>query len=315
MTVKPFIKKNFSIIMTYAVAILLLIFVSILRPGYASSNNLRILSISVSILGITAMGQMIVILTGGMDLSIPWMFTIAAFLTANLTGGDNGKLIYAIPVVLLAGLVMGTFNGVGVAYVGIAPVIMTMASNIIFQGLLVGLTGGTPGGAAPSLLKEFAQGTVAGFSPLFLSWIVISILFFILVAKSPYGRKLYAIGNSNTVALFSGINVKRVRVSAYAVCGMMAALAGILFSGRISQLYLGMGDPYQMQSVSAVAIGGVSLLGGSGSYIGTIGGVCVLVILEGLLSALGITQSIQKIVYGVVLFLAVLLSSRRRDAR
>lgn len=315
MTAKRFIKGNFSIIMTYVVAVLLLTFVSVLRPGYASPNNLRILSITASILGITAMGQMLVVLTGGMDLSIPWMFTIAAFLTANLTGGDGGKLIYAIPVVLGAGLLMGTFNGIGVAYVGIAPVIMTMASNIIFQGLLVGLTGGTPGGSAPQALKNFAGGQIAGFSPLFLFWIVISVLFFIVIAKSPYGRKLYAIGNSDTVALFSGINVRLVRVSAYSLCGMMAALAGILFSGRISQLYLGMGDPYQMQSVSAVAIGGVSLLGGSGSYVGTVAGVFVLVILDGLLSAMGIAQSIQKIVYGVVLFLAVLLSSRKRGAR
>ena len=315
MTMKNLLKKNFPIFMTYLVAVLLLTFVSVLRPGYASPNNLRILSISASVLGITAMGQMVVILTGGMDLSIPWMFTIAAFLTANLTGGENGKLIYAIPIVLAAGFLMGTFNGIGVAYVGIAPVIMTMASNIIFQGLLVGLTGGTPGGAAPKALKSFAGGSIAGFSPLFLFWAGISILFFIMVAKSPYGRKLYAIGNSDTVALFSGINVKLVRVSAYSVCGLMAALAGILFSGRISQLYLGMGDPYQMQSVSAVAIGGVSLLGGSGSYIGTIAGVFVLVVLDGLLSALGIAQSIQKIVYGVVLFLAVLLSSKRRSGR
>ena len=106
-----------------------------------------------------------------------------------------------------------------------------------------------------------------------------------------------------------------MRVSAYAVCGVFAALAGIVCSGRISQLYLGMGDVYQMQSVSAVAIGGVSLLGGSGSYVGTVAGVLVLVILDGLLSALGIAQSIQKIIYGIVLFLAVLLASRKKSTR
>ena len=106
-----------------------------------------------------------------------------------------------------------------------------------------------------------------------------------------------------------------MRTSAYMVCGFFAALAGILFSGRVSQLYLGMGDPYQMQSVSAVAIGGVSLLGGSGSYIGTVAGVLVLVMLDGVLSALGFAQSVQKIIYGVVLMLAVLLSSRKQKVR
>ncbi len=310
-----FVKKNFSVFMTFVIALLLLVFISVLRPGYANVNNLRVLSITASFLGLTAMGQMTAILTGGMDLSIPWMFTIAAFLTGNLTQGGNEKLFFAVPVILLVGVLMGAFNGIGIAYVGIAPVIMTMASNIIFQGLLVGITGGTPGGTAPQALKDFANGSLGGVSTMLLFWIAISVAFYVMIARSPYGRRLYAIGNNDTVALFSGINVKLMRTSAYMVCGFFAALAGILFSGRVSQLYLGMGDPYQMQSVSAVAIGGVSLLGGSGSYIGTVAGVLVLVMLDGVLSALGFAQSVQKIIYGVVLMLAVLLSSRKQKGR
>ena len=183
MTAKSFLKKNFSIFMTFIIALLLLVFISILRPGYANVNNLRVLSITASFLGLTAMGQMAAILTGGMDLSIPWMFTIAAFLTGNLTQGENGKLIFAIPVILLVGVLMGAFNGIGIAYVGIAPVIMTMASNIIFQGLLVGITGGTPGGTAPQALKDFANGSVGGISTMLLFWIAISVVFYIIIAK------------------------------------------------------------------------------------------------------------------------------------
>ncbi len=315
MTAKNFMKRNFSIVMTFVVALLLLLFISILRPGYANVNNIRVLSITAAFLGMTAMGQMAAVLTGGMDLSIPWMFTIASFTTANLTQGDNGKLLYVIPLVLVLGILMGAFNGIGIAYVGIAPVIMTMASNIIFQGLLVGLTGGTPGGSAPQALKDFANGSVGSISNMLIFWIGISVIFYIMIARSPYGRKLYGIGHSDTVTLFSGINVKLTRASAYMVCGFFAALAGILYSGRVSQLYLGMGDRYQMQSVSAVAIGGVSLLGGSGSYIGTMAGVLVIVMLEGVLSALGLPQSVQNIVYGVLLLLAVLLSSRKQKTR
>lgn len=315
MDVKKIWRKHSTIIMTYLIAAALLIFVSIMRPGYASASNLKILSVQAAVLGITALGQTFVILTGGMDLSIPWMFTIASFMLASLTGGSDAKLIYAVPLVLLTGTIMGIFNGVGIAYVGIAPVIMTMASNIIFQGLLVGITGGMPGGAAPQLIKDFATGTFCGISTLFLFWLVLSALVILFLVRTPYGRKLYAVGNSETVALFSGIHVKRMKVSVYAVCGFMAALAGIVYSGRLGQLYLGMGDPYQMQSVSAVAIGGVSLLGGSGSYVGTMAGVLILVVLDGLLSAMNIPQSVQKIVYGVVLFLAVLISSRRKNER
>ena len=117
MTAKKFMKKNFSIIMTFVIALLLLLFISILRPGYANVNNLRVLSITASFLGMTAMGQMAAILTGGMDLSIPWMFTIAAFTTANLSQGDDSKLIFTIPIVLGLGILMGAFNGFGIAYV------------------------------------------------------------------------------------------------------------------------------------------------------------------------------------------------------
>ncbi len=314
MTVQSVWKKNGSIIVTFLVAFLLLGFVSIVKPGYASMANLRVLSISIAVLGLTALGQTFPILTGGMDLSIPWMFCIGGYLCAGITGGDNTKLIYAVPVVLIVGLIMGSFNGFGIAYVGIAPVIMTMASNIIYQGLLVGITEGTPGGSIPPVFKQLASGGTGIVGWLFIVWLVISVLAWVVFAKTPYGRKIYAVGNSETCALFSGINVKFLKMSAYALCGMMATLAGMLYSGKVSQLYLGMGDTYQMASVSAVAIGGVSLVGGSGSYIGTMAGCFVIVILEGLLAAMNFSQGVQKIIYGVVLFLAVMISSRKKNA-
>ena len=315
METKRFIKKNSSIILTFAIAFLLLVFVSVVKTGYASMANLKVISISIGVLGLTALGQTFPILTGGMDLSIPWIFCIGGYLCAALTGGDNSKLIYAVPVVLIAGLIMGTFNGFGIAYVGIAPVIMTMASNIIFQGLLVGLTEGTPGGSIPKAVKALASGGAGFIGSLFVFWILVSIVAWLTLSKTPYGRKIYAVGNSETCSLFSGISVKLTKMSAYSICGMMAALAGMLYSGKLSQLYLGMGDTYQMASVSAVAIGGVSLIGGSGSYVGTMAGCFVIVILEGLLAAMNFSQGVQKIVYGIVLFLAVLISSKKKSSR
>lgn len=312
MRMKAFWKKSGSIILTFLVAFLLFAFISVVKPGYANIANIRVLSISIAILGLTALGQTLPILTGGMDLSIPWMFCIGGYLCAALTGGDNSKLIYAVPAVLIVGLVMGTFNGFGIAFVGIAPVIMTMASNIIFQGLLVGLTEGTPGGRIPDALKSLALEGNSIVGRLFIVWLVISVAAWLLLVKTPYGRRIYAVGNSETCSLYSGINVKLMKLSAYALCGMMAALAGMLYAGRVSQLYLGMGDTYQMASVSAVAVGGVSLVGGSGSYIGAMAGCFVIVILEGLLAAMSFSQGVQKIIYGIVLFLAVLLSSRKK---
>jgi len=130
------------------IAIMLLVFVSIARPGYGNIDNLNLLAVMAAILGITSLGQTFVVLTAGLDLSIPWMFSISAFLMAGLSHGQDEALFYVVPFVLLVGFGMGLLNGFGVAYIGISPIIMTMATNIIFQGLLIGITGGMPSGGA-----------------------------------------------------------------------------------------------------------------------------------------------------------------------
>ncbi|MDR1581628.1 MAG: ABC transporter permease [Synergistaceae bacterium] len=310
MNLKKFLFRHSAVIITYTAAFSLLMFVSVARPGYSSLKNLNILSVTAAILGFTVLGQTFVILTGGMDLSIPWMFALSAFLMASLTNGKNEPLYYVIPLVLLVGAGMGFVNGFGVAYIGVAPVIMTMSTNIIFQGLLLGFTGGMPGGKAPDALRTLANGTTGGLSTLFLLWLLISAAGLLVFYKTPFGRNIYAVGCNEKVALFSGINVKRTRLAAYSICGLTAALGGILYSGRLGQLYLGMGDTYQMQSVAAAAIGGISLAGGKGSYVGAVAGVLILVILDGFLSAMNIPPSVQKIVYGGALFMAVFLSAR-----
>ena len=150
---------------------------------------------------------------------------------------------------------------------------------------------------------------------MFLIWIVISAVALLVFYKTRFGRNLYAVGSNEKVALFSGVNTKRVKLAVYAISGLMAAIGGILYSGRLGQLYLGMGDQYQMESVAAVAIGGISLLGGKGSYVGAMAGVLILVILDGFLSALSIPSSVQAIIYGAVLLIAVLISSRESKVK
>jgi ribose transport system permease protein len=267
------------------------------------------LAVTAAVLGITSLGQTFVVLTGGMDLSIPWMFSISAFLMAGLTNGQNNALIYAVPLVLLTGIGMGLINGFGIAYIGIIPVIMTISTNIIFQGLLVGFSGGMPGGSPPEAIKILVHENTGGISTLFLIWIFISALAIVILHKTRLGRYIYAVGSNENVAFFSGINTKQTKVFAYAICGLLAAVAGVLYSGRLGQLYLAMGEEYQMQSIAAVAIGGVSLNGGRGSYAGTMAGVLIIIVLNGFLSAMNIPPNVQKIVYGGVLFIAVFIAA------
>ena len=127
--------------------------------------------------------------------------------------------------------------------------------------MLVGFTNGTPGGKIPEGMKNLATGGVGLVGWMFIIWLILSLLTWFILSRTSYGRKIYAIGNSTTCSLYSGINVKLVKMSAYMIC-VMAALGGLLYSGRVTQLYLGMGSNYQMESVSAVAIGGISFMGG-----------------------------------------------------
>ena len=307
---QKFWSRHSSIIVTYAIAILLLVIVSIVRPGYASVNNLNVLAVSAAFLGITALGQTFVVLTGGMDLSIPWMFTMSAFMLSTFANGSNEALPWVVPVVLLIGAGLGFINGVGVAYLGITPVIMTLSTNTIFQGLLLGITGGKPANAPPSDLQDFANGTSLGVSNVFWVWMILSAAAVLILYKTKFGRSVYAVGCNENVALFSGIKIRHVKLAVFVICGLLAAAGGMLNAGRLSQPYLGMGDLYQMQTVAAVSIGGVALTGGSGSYVGSIAGVLILTILDGVLSALNIPPSVRKIVYGVVLFVAVLITLR-----
>jgi ribose transport system permease protein len=309
MSIRNFRVKYSSIIIIYLIAFILLIFVSILKPGYASANNLNILSVTAAVLGITAIGQTFVILTGGMDLSIPWMFSISAYLLAGFTNGNDGAILYAVPAVLLAGVVMGLINGFGIAYIGIVPVIMTISTNIIYQGLLVGISGGMPGGAPPPALKTMVHVSVGSLSSLFIIWLILSSIALLILHKTRIGRNIYAVGSNENVAFFSGVNTKPTKLFAYTACGLFTSVAALLYSGRLGQLYLAMGEPYQMQSIAAVAIGGISLNGGKGSYAGTLAGVLIIVVLNGFLSAMNIPPNVQKIVYGAVLFIAVLIAA------
>jgi ribose transport system permease protein len=310
-----YIDRNRSAIVGYAISVLLLLVVSLLKPGYASPNHLRIIGIDCAVLGMAAMGQTFVVLTGGLDLSVPWVFTSAGYLLSMLSGGSDGSLLLTVPAVLLACTAMGALNGLGVAYLGISPVIMTLGANTIFQGALLGVTGGRPQARLPELVQAFSKGAVAGIPNLLVAWLALTAIATVVLAKTPFGRRVYAVGTSDTVSLFSGVDVKLTRLAVYAVSGFTAGLAGMLFAGRLGQLYLGMGDPYQLTTIAAVAIGGASLMGGSGTYLGTVAGTLTIVILTGLLSAFTLPASVQQIIYGLVLFAAVVLPRRKAAER
>jgi ribose transport system permease protein len=296
---------NRGIVFAYVGALLLFAATSAFSTGFASPNHLRILLIQASFIGIVALGQTFVILGGGIDLSIPWTLNGAAILVTLFADGENGPLVWAIPLVLALGALVGLTNGLGIAFLGVSPIIMTLGMNVILSGALLLYTNGSPTAGAPPAIVSLATGRAGPIPANTILWIGLAALATLVLTWTAFGRHLYALGTNRTVAQFSGIAISRVTVITYVVCGMTSALAGIVLTGYVGQAYLGMGDPYLFSSVAAVAIGGASILGGSGHYLGTIAGALILTVLAGLLPILNLDPAALQIIYGVVILVTV----------
>jgi ribose transport system permease protein len=316
-SVKTLVARNRNIVLAYAGALALFIITTLYSPGFASPNHVRILLIEASFIGIVALGQTFVILGGGVDLSIPWVLNGAAILMTLFANGSNGPLIWVIPFLLLLGALVGLVNGLGITYLGVSPIIMTLGMNGILEGALLIYTQGSPTAGAPPFIVTMVTGKVGPIPYDVLVWLGLTALAAIALSTTTFGRHLYAVGTNSTVAYFSGVSTRRVTILSYVVSGMAAVIAGILLTGESGQAFLGMGDPYLFSSVAAVAIGGASILGGSGHYIGTVAGALILTILSGLLPILNLNPAALQIVYGIVILLTVALATvrlRREEA-
>jgi ribose transport system permease protein len=284
----------------------------IVDPGFQSLDNIWSVATAASFIAVAAAGQGLVVLTGGIDLSVPWVMTLGGILITGWTNGANGALIWAFPLVLVVGAAIGAANGAGVTYLGMAPVIVTIAMNSIAQGIVLVSTKGTPKGSSPPLLRDVMTNKVAGIPIIVVALIVFAVVIVLAMSRSAPGKRTYAVGNSELVAKLSGVRVPSVLIGVYAISGMCSVLAGMLLAGASSQSFLGMGDQYLLPSIAAVVIGGASILGGRGSYAGSFGGAIFLALLTSVLAAVSVSEATREIVFGVVILLAVIAVRERR---
>lgn len=256
-------------------------------------------------LGIVAAGMMLVILLGHIDLSVPWTVAAAAMM-ATAVGGPG-----AIPVGLGVGLIVGLVNGFGVAYLRIPSMIFTLGVNAVMRGLMVAHTGGfAPQTAATDLMQWLAVGKVLGIPVALLVWATVSICMVLLLNRTAAGRAIYAIGNKEAAAYLAGIPTRLVIVTAFALCGMAAGLAGTLLAGYSTKAYQGMGDAYLLPAIAAVVIGGTHILGGRGRYLGTLVGVILIVLLNSVLSIMQMPEAGRQVIYGSVIIGMLLVYGR-----
>lgn len=281
---------------------------ALLHWGYY--NSILVLS---SFLLVLALGQGTVILTGGLDLSVPWTIALSGILLAGMVNGLDGPLLYALPLVLAIGCLVGLANGIGIAILGISPIVMTLAMNGILQGLALLYSQGTPAGFSAPLMRWFMTDRGGVVTP-----VVVFILIFVAAAvllhrRTPFGRRVYGIGNGERAAVLSGINVDRTIILVYALSGFCSALVGCMLTGFSGQASLGMGDEYMLPSIAVVVVGGTLITGGRGSYLGMVGGVLLLTALQTLLAGTTLPYATRIIIFGLVVLAAVLALKDRND--
>jgi ribose transport system permease protein len=256
-------------------------------------------------LGIVAAGMMIVILIAQIDLSVPWTLAAAAMM-ATTVGGP-----LAILVGLGVGLLVGVVNGIGVAYLRVPSMIFTLGVNAVMRGLMVAHTGGyAPQTAATDLMQTLASGRTLGIPNALFVWAAVSVVVAGILRRTPLGRYIYAIGNKESAAYLAGVDTRRVTVVCFALCGLTAALAGVLLAGYSTKAYQAMGDAYLLPSIAAVVIGGTNILGGRGRYLGTLVGVVLIVLLNSVLSIMDMPEAGRQVIYGLVIILMLLAYGR-----
>lgn len=308
MNIKAIIKKNQGVVFCYLIALVLFAGFSAYMPGFARLSHIRTVFLESALIGIVALGQTLVVITGGIDLSVAWMMTIGAYMVSNLVNSSNANLVWGIPLMLVVTFGLGAINGFCISCLRVPAIVMTLGMNIILQGALVALTQGSPGQSAPPLLLTLGQKNLLGIPYLVIIWIIMTVVVMLALFKMKYGRKLFAIGNNATVAKYSGIRVDNTIILSYAISGMTAGIAGALLAGKVGSCYLAMGDTYQFQSIAAVAIGGTSMLGGKGNYLGTVAGSLTITILLGILVALNLPFGVQTMAYGLIVLISVIVS-------
>lgn len=276
------------------------------KYGGLSGNYIDSLLLLASFLAVLSLGQGAVILTGGLDLSLPWTIGLCGILLAGLVQGQPWVAAWAIPLVLAVGAAVGLLNGLGIVLFGLPPIVVTLAMDGILQGVAMVYSNGTPSGFAPPSLRWLMGARIGGVTPEIWVLVAFVALAMLLLGRTPFGRRIYAIGNSVRAARLSGVDVGRTLVLVYVLSGLCSAIVGILLDGFSGQASLGMGDPYLLPSIAVVVVGGTLITGGRGTYAGMIGGVLLLTALQTLLAGTMLPDATRQIIYGSVVLGAVL---------
>jgi ribose transport system permease protein len=301
--------------------VLAILFFAIQEPRFYGVANIANVFRQSTYLIIITLGQALVLISGGFDLSVGAVIAVtsvvsARFMSRYYAGNPESEVtsvLVGIAVGLFVGLIFGLVNGVGVARFKVSPFIMTLGMASVGSGFALYYTGGSPvSGMPPLFTREIGTGRVFEIPvPVYFA-LGATILVLFLVSSTAWGRYLYAIGGNTKAAFLSGIPVSAYLASVYVICSLLAALAGILLTARVSSGEPNLGGSFPLQSITAAVVGGVSLRGGEGRILGAVLGALFITILTNGMNLIRIESYVQEIAIGIILILAVIID-RLRD--
>ena len=275
-------------------------------PSWEQFNSVIALGLFLTVI---AFGQGLVILTGGIDLSVPAVVSLGAFSTGYFAS-DGIPTIFAVLLGVTVASLVGLLNGVVIARTTFPPFIVTLAISGMATALLLGFSKGAAGQASPPELTEIfiRSNNVLGIPITVIAFVIVVILGFCIQSRTRFGRSLYAIGNSVPAARIAGLRVRVNTVFAYWIAAASYGLAGVLLLGYGSGSDLNIGASWLLPSIAAVVVGGSLISGGYGNFLGTAGAALFLTILSIDISAAGFSEGLKQVLYGAVIFLALLLT-------
>ena len=301
--ITTYFKENLAILVAF---IILCVGLSIATPAFFTKDNILNVLRQVATNSNLAIGLTMAIIIGGIDLSVGAILAFSGLLCASFIS-DGMNLGLAVLLAFTLGALFGLLNGLIIAYTNMPPFVVTLATQNIARGIVNVYANGQPISARNPVFNFLGVGYFLGIPlPVIYSFVLLAVMILIL-GRSKFGRQLYAVGGNEEAARFSGINIKKVKIIVYTLCGALASFSGIILAARMYSGQPTAGDGFELDAIAASVLGGVSFSGGVGKLGGTIIGVLVLGVLTNGLNLLNINSFWQYIIKGIIILLAVYL--------
>jgi ribose transport system permease protein len=312
--VRGWVTKRRDLIVVYGVLVIMFVVGALTAPEFLTRFNLESTLAASVPLALVAIGQTFVVITGGIDLSVGSMMSLISVVAAIYMNGHDDRIAVGVLLSVGIGAGLGLLNGLAVTGLGLQPIVATLGTLSIIEGLAL-LRSKIPAGFTPPGLQALSYNHVGPIPQSLLVLVGGFLVGFFILRRTVYGMQLYALGGSEHAARLSGLRTARLTISAYLLCGIFAALAGLMLTSR-----LGLGDPvagqvFLLSSVAAVAIGGTSLFGGRGGLAGTLAGVMILTLLNNILTLRDVGTYPQQVITGLLIVVVVALYSAQVSVR